>query len=548
MKTTRRMIISAMIMVLLTSLFCVPASASSASSDFAVENGILTKYNGTGGSVVIPDNLGIITIGASAFGSCTALTSVIIPDGVTSISDHVFDGCINLKSVSLPNSVTFVNAWAFAGADNITSPIYINNGSILCYVPRSVSDFTIPETVTTINGNAFGGNNNLKAVKIPDSVTTIDGYAFWYCMNLRTIIIPSSVISVGDKAFGGTSIQSPILINNSTVLCYVPSSFTSYSIPDTVTQICGGAFYNCKNLNNVTIPSSVIYIGPEAFSGTIIDHPILINNSTVLCYVPASYSSYTIPKTVTEINGGAFEGCGALTNIVIPEGITYIGAWAFIGCGGISTISIPRSVSKIDANAFWYCQNLTSIVIPETVSELGDNLFTGSDKVTIFGIPNSKAQVYANKYNIPFKSTVETAAATAANVTVNGSVVKFEAYTINGNNYFKLRDLAKTLDGSAKQFDVGWDGAMNAISLTSGKPYSPVGGELISSGISNNTSAYISTAAVYLDGKLITLTAYKINGYNYFKLRDFASALDFGVIWDGTKNTIGIDTSTGYAA
>jgi len=138
------------------------------------------------------------------------------------------------------------------------------------------------------------------------------------------------------------------------------------------------------------------------------------------------------------------------------------------------------------------------------------------------------------------------AAPTSALVLVNGSVVAFEAYNINDNNYFKLRDLAKALSGTEKQFEVGWDEAINAISLTSGKVYSPVGGELTSSGNTDTQPAALSSSSVYLDGSKISLTAYNIGGYNYFKLRDVAGAINFGVGWDGATSTITIDTSIGY--
>jgi len=106
------------------------------------------------------------------------------------------------------------------------------------------------------------------------------------------------------------------------------------------------------------------------------------------------------------------------------------------------------------------------------------------------------------------------AAPTSAAVLVNGKTVSFEAYNIDGNNYFKLRDLAKALSTTEKQFEVGWDIENNAISLTSGSTYTPVGGELNISGDTNNKSAAISSASVYLDGSKVTLTAYNIHGYD----------------------------------
>lgn len=134
---------------------------------------------------------------------------------------------------------------------------------------------------------------------------------------------------------------------------------------------------------------------------------------------------------------------------------------------------------------------------------------------------------------------------TSSKVLVNGKAVTFEAYTINGNNYFKLRDFAQAVNKTEKNFEVKWDSKNNAINLISNKPYTPVGGEL-AKGDGKAKVANPTTSKIYKDGKEISLTAYTINGNNYFKLRDIAKAFNIGVTWDGTTNTIGIDTSIGY--
>lgn len=138
-----------------------------------------------------------------------------------------------------------------------------------------------------------------------------------------------------------------------------------------------------------------------------------------------------------------------------------------------------------------------------------------------------------------------TAAATTSKVLVDGKQVPFEAYNINGSNYFKLRDIAMAVNGTPKSFEVGWDGENNAISLTSGKAYTVVGGELAVSAKPTAKQATLSTSKVYLDGEEVALTAYTIGGNNYFKLRDFEEALGIVITWDSETNTIGIDTSEG---
>ncbi|MGE5544562.1 MAG: hypothetical protein ACM3UW_06260, partial [Bacillota bacterium] len=137
----------------------------------------------------------------------------------------------------------------------------------------------------------------------------------------------------------------------------------------------------------------------------------------------------------------------------------------------------------------------------------------------------------------------------AAKILINGKAMTLEAYNIKGNNYFKLRDIAMAINGTAKQFEVGWDGAENVIRLTTNKAYTtPVGGELSVSATSILKTAVTTGSRVYLDGREIQLAAFNIGGYNYFKLRDIAKALDFSVTWDEKAGTIRIDTSKAYDA
>ncbi|MDR3278530.1 MAG: copper amine oxidase N-terminal domain-containing protein [Oscillospiraceae bacterium] len=138
-----------------------------------------------------------------------------------------------------------------------------------------------------------------------------------------------------------------------------------------------------------------------------------------------------------------------------------------------------------------------------------------------------------------------TAKPTASKVLVNGESKSFDAYNISDNNYFKLRDLAFVLNGTDKQFSVGYDEATKAIALTSGAAYTPVGGELTGKGDGVKTPKP-TASKITLDGKEVSFTAYGIDGNNYFKLRDVGEAFGFGVDWDGAKNTIVIDTGKGY--
>ena len=132
-------------------------------------------------SVDIPDS--VTSIGYGAFSMCRSLTSVDIPDGVTSIGNYAFSWCSVLTSVDIPDGVTSIGIGAFSMCPGLTS-------------------VDIPDGVTSIGGNAFEGCSSLTEVTIPDSVTSIGDYAFYDCTGLTSVTIPGSVTSIGDRAFG----------------------------------------------------------------------------------------------------------------------------------------------------------------------------------------------------------------------------------------------------------------------------------------------------------------------------------------------------------
>ena len=156
---------------------------------------------------------------------------------------------------------------------------------------------------------------------------------------------------------------------------------------------------------------------------------------------------------------------------------------------------------------------------------------------------------------VPAPATNVKAQPTPSKVFINGKEVAFEAYNINGNNYFKLRDVALALRGTEKQFEVVWDPTIvmeiqgktfnGGVSMYSKKPYTTVGGEM-KKGDGVEKDGVLTTSPIILDGRLITPTAYNIKGNNFFKLRDLGDAFDFNVSWDGNLKAVVVNTSESY--
>lgn len=129
-------------------------------------------------------------------------------------------------------------------------------------------------------------------------------------------------------------------------------------------------------------------------------------------------------------------------------------------------------------------------------------------------------------------------------IQVNGIEVAFDAYNINGYNYFKLRDLAFMLNATEKRFGIEWNEEEQAIYLTSGEAYIPVGGEMAPKG-TEKKPVLPSTHIVYLDGELVEIEAYNIDGNNYFKLVDLAVAFDIKVELEQTKDGLIVNIVAG---
>ena len=179
----------------------------------------------------------------SIFSYCELLTSVTIPNSVTSIGSYAFNKCKLLKSVIIGNGVTSIGEYAFSD----------------CYALNSI---TIPNSVTSIGGYAFYFCTGLKSITIPDSITSIDSGVFKSCSSLTSITIPNSVTSMGGFIFSGCTALTSITISNSVTSIYncVFSGCTalkSITIPDSVTSIAFDAFNNCSSL------SEIICLGTE---------------------------------------------------------------------------------------------------------------------------------------------------------------------------------------------------------------------------------------------------------------------------------------------
>ena len=312
-------------------------------------------------SVVIPN--GVTSIGDYAFAGCARIESVTIPDSVTSIGKEAFSYCEGLKTIDIPNSVTTIGEDAFECCTGLKSA-------------------KLSDNLNSISDRMFIGCRNLKSVNIPDGVTSIGKEAFDGCKRLTSIDIPDGVTSIGDEAFR---------------YC---SSLTSIVIPDSVKSIGNEAFEYCDKLETLTLGKGITDIGRAAFPNSIskmyytgdinswlgIKFAINAKPSNCDLYFDGQLvTSIVIPDGVKSIGDYAFSDCDSIVSVTISSSVTSIGYYAFSYCDSIVSVTIPGSVTNIGSGAFKGCSKLTNIVIPNSVTNIGENALGYSIKDIAFG-------------------------------------------------------------------------------------------------------------------------------------------------------------------
>ena len=280
----------------------------------------------------------VVRIADNAFTNCNGLTSVTIPNSITSIGEWIFS-CTGVTSIKIPNSVVEIKPFAFADCSNLTSiEVAWDNTS---YDSRDYCNAIIETATNTLIAGC-------KNTVIPNTVTSIGDAAFQGSSELTSIEIPSSVTKIGFQAFHSCGL-------------------TSIEIPSSVTTISDYAFVYCRNLTDITLPNSVTSIGQGAFSETAFyeNHSdgFVIFNDWLLGYKGEEpVGELVIPNHVTNVAGGVFWYCEELTKVTLPDNVKNIGGSAFEGCEGLTSIAIPNSVTTIEEEAFAYCWNLKKII------------------------------------------------------------------------------------------------------------------------------------------------------------------------------------------
>ena len=368
------------------------------------------------GHIVIPSHVSlannlsceVVGIDYGAFRDCAGLTSVEIPNSVTSIGYYAFQGCTGLTNIEIPNSVTSIGGYAFHGTafyDNLEDGL-IYFGNILYAYKGDMPENTVVEIkdgTTCINPGAFDGYAELVEVIIPSSVTEIGYEAFRNCTSLTSVTLPNNITEISSDLFNGCT------------------NLTNIIIPSKVTRIGSTAFLGCTNLTEVVaLPTVSPTLEWDAFGGignAILTYP---ENSNYLSWgkyfsnfehFEGEYTEWTIDENGNAIvickypyleqnTLDAYGGEKIIKAVYIEEGFTHIGGLIVNGdnCKYVEKVVIPSTAQVIGEGAFYGCENLTSIWLPEGLKEIGADAFALT-QIPAFVVPTTVEKIGNNAFS-----------------------------------------------------------------------------------------------------------------------------------------------------
>ncbi|MBR5774587.1 MAG: leucine-rich repeat domain-containing protein [Clostridia bacterium] len=515
-------ILSALLLVALIVTSVMPLGSFTASaateSDFEYVSfsgsAYIQKYTGNAENVVIPNTLGgntVTTIDDNAFKNCVSVKSVTIPGTVTRIDTNAFEGCVSLESINLPTGLTYIGSKAFYRCESLKEivipstvtyigpeilsycyaldAIEVDSGSrgyvsvdgvlmdigktsIIQY-PAGKTDeaYAIASTIRSIKQSAFAGNAYIKEITMQSTINQLYDYAFADCTGIEGFTITSNINSIGSYVFDGCSSLKEFVVvpENSSFIAIDGVLFNksqnrlvrypcakdneSYTIPKTVSYTDYGAFADCINLTEIVIHKTVTNFRNDTFRGC------------------TGLTKITIPSSVYAVGTNTFEGCTALTTINAATLNNYYSAKngvlfnkdktkiVFFPIGSeITSYTIPDTVTTIESRAFVNPTNLTSLTIPTTVTTIRSDAFVDCDNLTIYAKMGSYAYNFAvsNGLNVVSTDIVKSVSHTAS----NGKIIF--TVTTKAGDYSRIKlTTSDNLGGSlavASTYEVNADG------------------------------------------------------------------------------------------
>ena len=379
---------------------------------------------------------GVTSLGLAAFRECVNLTDISLPDSLTHIGYQALSGCYSLTEVIIPDSVIFIGRWAFAGCPitSITIPASVteiefgafsycnqleeiniaygnpsylvdedgvlftaDQTKLLWYpVPRTQTSYTVPDTVTTLDGNAFSICNNLHEIILPAGLSTIGASAFDQCQNLTDVYYRGSQYRwLSIDCQDGNGALSAAQLHFAPVSGTCGENLTWALDGDGVLTISGtgpmtdyetdtaAPWSACRDeIVRAVIGPGVASLGAQAFHHC------------------RNLTGVSLPEGLTAIGGSAFHMCERLADIDIPESVTAIDQFAFCGCYALTGIDIPANVASIGYGALSYCHSLAQLTVDpaNTAFVIRDGVLFTADQTELVCYPPMKT---GTSYSVP---------------------------------------------------------------------------------------------------------------------------------------------------
>ena len=336
----------------------------------------------------------ITELGARAFYNCDGLVSVALGNVTTTIGDYVFANCDKLATLTLGDSLETIGEYAFY------------------YTP--LTELNIPDTVTTMPGNAIQTSSSTNAVlrasleKLhwPEGVKTVPAYVFYGFSALKEVVLPDGVETIKEYAFYNCPLLEDLTLSETLAVIERNAfencdSLTELSLPNSVTTLGKRAFYDCDGLTEVKLGSNMRTIEDDAFNGcdklksfTMNSGLRTIGNNV---FFACPIEELVFPDSMTALPGGAIQTQAransvlrdSLKKIHWPAGVTAVPAYAFDGFTNLEQVDLPNGVTEIKNNAFRGCTALNDLTLPNTLTAIGDYAFYNCDALTAIELPDS---------------------------------------------------------------------------------------------------------------------------------------------------------------
>ena len=339
--------------------------------------------------------------------------TLVLGPGVTGFGNGALADCGELRAITAAEDNPYL-----VSVDGV---LFSRDMTVLVRYPpaRSGSSYSVPESVTAIGDDGFGGCRELREISLPEGLSAIGDRAFNGCARLAQAVLPESLTGLGKSAFGG---------------CH---ALTEIRIPAGLTRIGDCAFQDCAGVTAFTVDEG----NPSYYAA---DGVLFRRQNNVLVQFPngSGLTEYAVPERVTEIGDSAFYRNTSLTAVTFPDSVKRIGKFAFCECAALRAVTLTDSVYSVETfgfahcaslsevhlgrfvrilgvQAFFNCPKLLTLEVPENVEMIGSGalgykeLF-GKDRLVegfrILCVEGSAAQKYAEKHGIAYEFIKETTA------------------------------------------------------------------------------------------------------------------------------------------